>query len=117
MVEAFLGIQIISVCFAGFMLYVAFLHGKRGNLSKPEFFFWTFLWLAFICFALFPRILDPVLAQLFVTRTMDLLMIAAFMILAYLGFINHVGVKNLQNQIRQMVSQKAIKNANKKWKK
>ncbi len=113
MVEAFLGIQIISICFAGFMLYVTFLHRKRGNLNKPEFLFWTFLWLAFIYFALFPKVLDPVLAQLFVTRTMDLLMISAFMILAYLGFMNHVGIKNLQNQIRKIVSQKAIKNTKK----
>jgi len=114
MVEAFLGIQIISVCFAGFMLYVTFLHSKRGNLNKLEFYLWTFLWLAFVYFALFPKVLDPVLAQLFVTRTMDLLMISAFMILAYLGFMNHVGIKNLQNQIRKMVSQKAIKKASKK---
>ncbi len=111
MVEAFLGIQIISVCFAVFMLYVTFLHRKRGNLSKSESLIWTSLWLAFVYFALFPKVLNPVLAQLFVTRTMDLLMIVAFMILAYLGFMNHVGIKNLQNKIRKLVSQKAIKKA------
>jgi len=54
------------------------------------------------------------LAQLFVARTMDLLMIAAFMILAYLGFQNYIEIKNLQKQIRRMVSQKAIKKASKK---
>lgn len=114
MVEAFLGIQIISVSFAVFMLYITFLHKKRGNLGKVEFYFWSSLWLIFIYFALFPKVLDPVLAQLFVTRTMDLLMISSFMILAYLGFVNHMGIKNLQGQIRRMVSQKAIKKANKK---
>ena len=114
MVEAFLGIQIISVCFAGFMLYVTFLHRKRGNLNKAESFVWTSLWLVFVYFALFPRVLDPVLAQLFVTRTMDLLMITAFMILAYLGFMNHVGIKNLQSKIRKIVGQKAINKVKKK---
>lgn len=111
MVEAFLGIQIISISFAAFMLYVAFLHRKRGNLNKAEYSFWLLLWSVFIVFALFPKVLDPVLAKLFVTRAMDLLMISAFMILAYLGFMNHVGIKNLQNQIRKIVSQKAIKKA------
>lgn len=111
MVETFLGIQIISVCFAIFMLYVTFLHSKRGNLNKSESLIWTSLWFVFIYFALYPKVLNPVLDQLFVSRTMDLLMISAFMILAYLGFMNHVGIKNLQNQIRKMVSQKAIKKA------
>jgi hypothetical protein len=114
MVEAFLGIQIISISFAGFMLYITFLHSKRGSLNKIEFYSWVFLWLAFIYFALFPKVLDPILAQLFVARTMDLLMIAAFMILAYLGFQNYIEIKNLQKQIRRMVSQKAIKKASKK---
>ena len=113
MVEAFLGIQIISICFAGFMLYVTFLHGKRGNLNRGESIFWISLWLIFVYFALFPKILDPVLAQLFVTRTMDLLMISAFMILTYLGFQNHIGIRNLQNQIRKTVSRKAIKKTKK----
>ena len=93
------------------MLYVTFLHSKRGNLNKKESYFWVFLWLSFIYFALFPKVLDPVLAKLFVTRTMDLLMIVAFMILAYLGFMNHVGIKNLQSQISKIVSKGAIKKA------
>jgi len=111
MVEAFLGVQIISISFAIFMLYVVYLHHKRGNVNKKEFIIWLILWGALILFALFPKILDPVLARLFVTRAMDLIMIVAFMILSYLGFQNHIGVKNLQRQIKQLVRSKALKNA------
>ncbi len=114
MVEALLGIQIIAVLFAFFMLYLAFMHYKRGNLGKNEFFGWCIVWLLFIYFALFPRILDPLLARLFVTRAMDLLMIVAFMILAYLGFVNHVGIKSLQEQIERIVRKQAITNARQK---
>ncbi len=111
MVEAYLGIQIIATLFAIFMLYIAFWHLKQRNLSKPEFIFWLLLWSAFIYFALFPKILDPILATLFVVRAMDLLMIIAFMILAFLGFQNHIEVKSLQRKIETLIRKQAFRNA------
>ena len=111
MVEALLGIQIIASLFALFMSYIAFLHHKKGNLSNFEFIFWLFLWSVFIYFALFPKVLDPILATLFVTRAMDLLMIFAFMILGYLGFQNHISIKSLQRQVEILSRKYAIKNA------
>lgn len=109
MVEAFLGIQVISISFAIFMLYIAFLQFKRNNLNPKEFGFWVTVWLAFIFFALVPGVFTPLLAKIFIARAMDILMIVAFMILAYLGFQNHIGVKALQKQIQNLVRQQAIK--------
>jgi len=113
MVEAFLGIQVISILFALFMIYIAFLQFKRRNLQGKEFAFWLFIWLTFIFFALVPQVFTPILAKIFVARAMDILMIVAFMVLAYLGFQNHIGVKCLQKEIQQLVRQQAIKKANK----
>ena len=113
MVEALLGIQILAGLFAVFMLQVSFTHYKRGNISKIEFLIWCIAWLLFIYFALFPKVLDPILARLFVTRAMDLLMIISFMILAYLGFANHVGVKSMQKDIERIVGENAKKNVRK----
>ena len=114
MVEAFLGIQIISISFALFMLYIAFLQFKRGNLNPKEFTFWLSIWTIFIFFALVPQIFTPILTRIFVARIMDIIMIGAFMILAYLGFQNHIGVKGLQKQIQDMVRKEAIKKTNKR---
>ena len=111
MVETFLGIQILASLFALFMLYIAFLHLKKHNLNSAEFIFWLLLWSAFIYFALFPKVLDPILATLFVTRAMDLLMITAFMILCYLGFQNHISIKSLQRQVEILSRKYAFKNA------
>lgn len=113
MVNALLGIQIISVSFAFFMLYITTLHFKRGQVGKTEYAFWLLVWCAFITFALFPRILDPLLAKFFVTRAMDLLMIWAFMILSYLGYINHIGIKDLQRRVREITTADAKKKAKK----
>ncbi len=113
MITTFLGIQIISVSFAFFMLYITTLHFKRGIVQKSEYIFWLIVWVAFISFALFPKILDPILTTMFVTRAMDLLMIGAFMILSYLGYQNHIGIKELQKNITRMISSEAKKKAKK----
>jgi len=109
MVEAFLGIQVISISFALFMLYITFLQFKRNNLNGKEFGFWVSVWLIFIFFALVPKVFTPLLARIFIARAMDIIMIGAFMILAYLGFQNHIGVKGLQKQIQGLVRKEAIK--------
>jgi len=113
MVNALLGIQIIAISFAFFMLYITTLHYKRGQIKKMEYLFWFVVWGAFVGFTLFPRILDPLLAKIFVTRAMDLLMIWAFMILSYLGYINHIGIKDVQRRVERLVSEDAKKKAKK----
>lgn len=104
-----LGIQIISVSFAFFMLYITFLHFKRSNLSGYEFLFWVLLWSGFVILAIRPGLLDPLLEKLFITRAMDLLMIGAFMILSYLGFQNHIGVRNTQKKLESLIRQLSLK--------
>lgn len=113
MTNTLIGIQIISLAFAFFMLYVTSLHYKRGLVVKSEYVFWLVIWILFISFALFPRILDPILARLFVARAMDLLMIWAFMILSYLGYVNHIGIKATQKRIDQIIGEEAKKKAKK----
>ncbi len=113
MVEAFLGIQIITTLFAIFMIYVAFLHYKRRNLGLLEFLFWISVWLMLILFALFPKTLDPLLSRFFVARAMDLVTIAALVILTYLGFANHIGVKFTQRQMEELVRKISLQNAKK----
>ena len=98
MVEALLGVQILAVAFGLFMAYLAFVHYKQQNIGGRELIFWLGVWFSMIYFALFPKVLDPLLARLFVTRAMDLIMIIGFIILAYLGFQNHIGIKSLQHQ-------------------
>ncbi len=115
MVETLLGIQIVTVLFSLFMLYVAFLHYKQKNIILIEFLFWITVWGIFIYFTLDPKVLDPLLAKLFISRTMDFLMLIAFMLLTFLGFQNHMGVKNLQKEIERLVRKQTLKNAKRKF--
>lgn len=114
MVETYLGLQIIATLFAVFMIYVAFLHFKRGNLQLLELLYWIGTWLLLSFFALFPKSLDPLIEKLFIARALDLVFIGGFMIMSYLGFANHMGVKSLQRDIEILVRKMAINNIKKK---
>ena len=109
-----LGVQIIAVLFAIFMIYVAFLHWKRKDINGGEIFFWTLLWLGFIVVTLFPNILQSLTKMLFFTRVMDFLMVIAFMILAFLGFQNHISNRRMERKIEELVRKEATKEISKK---
>ena len=114
MVETFLGIQVISVLFAIFMLYLVRVHYKRNNISLKEYFFWCVSWVVFIIFALFPRVLTPLLTRLSVVRALDLLMIIAFMILTYIAFMDHIAIRDIYKKINGIVSHQAKKTPSRK---
>lgn len=108
-----LGIQIMAVLFALFMVYVAFLHFKRKEINGLETFFWLILWVGFMMFTLFPKIFESISQLLFFARVMDLLMVIAFMILAFLGFQNYISNRKMEKKIEELVRQEALKTGKK----
>jgi hypothetical protein len=104
-----LGVQIIAILFAIFMIYVTFLHWKRKDINGGEIFFWTALWLGFIFITLFPNVLQNITEKLFFTRVMDFLMVIAFIILAFIGFQNYVSNRRMEKKIEESVRKEAKK--------
>jgi len=111
MSETLLGIQIISIFFALFMMYMIRLHYRRGNLGKKEYLLWLCCWIFFIVFTAFPGVLAPVITTLKIVRVLDLMMVLAFMILTYLAFSDHMAVRDIYKQIGKLVSDQAKKSA------
>ena len=107
-----IGIQIIALFFALFMLYISFLHFKKGELSSAIFLFWILLWLVFIFLAIFPQILEPLLSPLKIVRVLDLLMVVAFVILTFVTFENHVKNRNIEKKIEDLARSEALKKIN-----
>ncbi|MDP3888615.1 MAG: DUF2304 domain-containing protein [bacterium] len=109
-----LGVQILALLFAVFMVYVAFLHWKRKDINSLEVIFWSLLWLVFIVVTLFPKILQSATQLLFIARVMDLVMLTAFMILAFLGFQNHVANRKMEKRIEEFIRKEALGQLEKK---
>jgi hypothetical protein len=105
-----LGVQIISSLFAIFMIYVAMLHWKRKEISNFEILFWIILWSGFIFITLFPNLLSGITQLLFFARVLDLLMVLAFMILAFIGYQNYISNKKLEKKLEDLIRKEALKN-------
>ncbi|MEL7666001.1 MAG: DUF2304 domain-containing protein [Candidatus Shapirobacteria bacterium] len=103
-------LQIVLLAFALLMTYSLFLHWKKKNISDKYFISWLIIFIIFIFFALFPKVLEPLMKELFIVRVMDLGMIGTFMILTYVTIENNIKIKNLEDKIEKLVRKLAVKN-------
>lgn len=103
-----IGVQILALIFALFMMYWAFLYYKKKELTLAENLFWQFVWLIFIFLTLFPKSLNFIITTFNITRVMDLAMIIAFMILTVLGFSNYIRQKEVEKKIERLVKEIAL---------
>lgn len=104
-----IGVQLILVAFALFMVYILYLHWRKNNVSNKMFGVWGLIWLVFGVFSLFPMILAPLIKELFIVRVMDLGMIVAFMILTYVTIENNIKIKKYEDDIEKLVRKKTLK--------
>jgi hypothetical protein len=96
------------------MIYVLFLNWKKKNISKTVFRAWILIWVIFIFFVFFPKILEPLIKELFIVRVMDLGMIMAFMVLSYITIENNFKIKNYEDKIEKLTRKLALLNKQKK---
>lgn len=107
-------LQIVLLAFALLMIYSLFLHWKKKNISNKFFFFWLIVFVVFVFMAIFPKMLEPLMKELFIIRVMDLGMIGTFMILTYVTIENNIKIKNLEDKMEGLIRKIAIKEIKKK---
>jgi hypothetical protein len=107
-------LQTVLIAFALLMIYSIFLHWRKKNISTNFFIFWLFIFILFVFISIFPKILEPLLKELFIVRVMDLGMIGTFMILTYVTIENNIKIKNLEEKIEKLVRKIAAKKFDKK---
>ncbi len=101
-------LQLVLLAFALLMIYSLFLHWKKKNISDKFFFSWLIIFVVFVFLAMFPKILEPLMKELFIIRVMDLGMIGTFMILTYVTIENNIKIKNLESKMEKMIRKIAI---------
>ena len=106
-----LGIQILGILFALFMMYYTFLNYKRKEIKSAEFSFWAVLWVVFLGVTVFPELLNPIVFSLSLNRTLDFFIILGFMFLIALTYHNYSQVKKNGNKVETIVREMAIKDA------
>lgn len=104
-----LGIQVLGLLFGFFMIYYIFLHYKRKEFTIKEYSFWFVFWAAFIIIILFPRILNPVLIKLNISRTLDFFIITGFLFMIFLVVYTYIIVRKNQKKLEDVVRNMALK--------
>jgi hypothetical protein len=107
-----LGLQLVGVLFALFMLYLTFLHKKRNEFTATESGFWTLMWVIFTLLVLFPHSVDFVIkGVLNFDRTMDFFIVAGFMFVIGSIFYTYTVLRRTQKKVETIVQKIAIDNA------
>ncbi len=101
-------LQIISVVFGLFMLYVVRIHHKKRHLENFEFGIWIALWSLFIFLAMFPQTVQGITQTLRIARVFDLLVVIALMIMIFLTYFNRIEHKTLEKKLERIVRKQAI---------
>ncbi|HJN56859.1 MAG: DUF2304 domain-containing protein [Candidatus Woesearchaeota archaeon] len=104
-----LGIQILGLLFGFFMMYYSFLHYKRKEFTIKEYSFWFLFWAAFIIITLFPRILNPVLIKLNISRTLDFFIVTGFLFMIFVVVYTYIIVRKNQKKLEDVVRKMALK--------
>ena len=100
--------QIVSILFALFMLYVVNIHRRKLQLSQVEVTFWYSMWIVFIVFALFPKLLLGITDVLHFSRVFDLLVVMAFMILTAIVITSYFIQRHNTQKLEEVVRKIAI---------
>lgn len=107
-----ISIQLVGVLIALAALHLTYLYYKRASFTKIECIIWALIWLGFLFVTIFPRALFPIVGYLGLQRSMDLIMIIAFIILFALSFQNYIVIRRQGKQIEKMARQSALKQLN-----
>jgi hypothetical protein len=112
-----LGLQIVAIIFALVMIYFAYLHYKKADLTRDEVVVWLVLWIGVIVVVIFPNYLRELAKNLFITRLFDLLVVGGFVFLITITSIIYIRTKKLDNKLERIIREDALKDVKKEQKK
>lgn len=105
-----LGLQIIAVVFALFMIHFAYLHYRKGDINGMEILLWLLVWVGAIFIVIFPEIFRTFSRSIAISRAFDLAVLGGFMIAIPLIYKSYVTVKRLEKKVEDMARKDAISN-------
>ncbi len=103
-----IGIQLVAVIFALWMIYFSYLHYRRKEFSGSELVLWQLLWVGLLAEVIFPSSTRFLLATFSITRTFDLMVIVGIVVLFGITFRNYVIVRRLERKMEEIIRIKSL---------
>jgi len=111
-----LGLQITAIIFSLFMIYLALIHYKKGQLNGIEILSWITIWIVAIFVVSFPEILRTYANTFFVTRVFDLMVLGGFILVISLVSAAYLKSKRNEKKLEELIRKIALKDVKKKSK-
>lgn len=106
-----LGIQIISIVFIFFMLYVVQIHYRKKELPTLETIFWSTSLVVLAVVVIVPDTAQFLTRTFSVTRLMDLGVIISLMVLFAITVDSRIQIHKLRRKLEDKVRNETIKRA------
>lgn len=107
-----LGLQLIAIIFSLIMIYFAYLHFMRGELSTGEIVSWWVIWAATIIIIIFPDLLSGFARTISITRVFDLMVVGGFILVIYLSYKAYINTRSLQRKVDEFIRKESLKEKN-----
>jgi hypothetical protein len=108
------GLQIIASLFSLFMIYLALLNYRRGELDKTEFISWTIIWSLTELVVIFPNLLRDFALNFFITRLFDLMVIGGFILVISMVSRSYLSTKKTEKKLEELIRLEAVRKARRK---
>lgn len=105
-----LGLQIIALIFALMMIYFAYLHYRRGEISGTEILFWLICWIGAISIVLFPEAFKIFSETIAISRAFDLAILGGFILIIPLVYLSYVRTNRLEKKLEEYIRREALQN-------
>lgn len=109
-----IGLQLIAIIFALIMLYFAYLHYSRREISGVEIFSWFIIWIITICIVVFPELLQTFAKTFAINRVFDLMVIGGFIVVISMVYLAYIKTRKLEQKMEQLVRESSLKEIKKK---
>lgn len=107
-----LGIQIVGILFALFMIYYSFLNYKKKEFKKIEFGCWMALWIGLIILTSWPHSVDFFVEKIFsMQRPLDFFIVSGFLFVIAISFYNFNLARKNNRRLEKIVQEIAFKKA------
>lgn len=106
-----IGIQIVAILFALWMIYFSYLHFRRHEFSMTELLFWQVLWVGLIAVVVYPTSVRFILQTFSISRTFDLIVIIGIVILYGITFRNYVLLRRIERRLEEVIRLDALREA------
>ncbi len=104
-----IGLQIIGILFALFMIYFALLHYKKAELNGLEIYSWIIIWIIVILMVIFPSVVRTYAMEFAISRVLDLMIGGALILVFIMVGSAYIRVNKLEKRMEELVRKLALK--------